>query len=171
MPIEQSPLAQRRQEPSALEVRDGLRPAVPAYGAIAVKAAEQHAPALAPRLAQDSQHPTKIGRITHRSFQRDKEAFKLGKIVALIVFDISYVDIADRARNSIDVRCLVGVVTGRHRSVKTASRYPGKSRKPSVLFCQRAGGKRGNRRRIEATAEQTTDRMGATYLPAHRDIE
>src|ERR1700722_13314122 len=98
MTIEQLPLAQRRQQPSVLEVGGGLRPAVPAYGAIAVKAAEQHAPALRTRQPQDRQHPTKIGRITHRAFQRDKEAFELGEIVAAVVFDIGATYIAPPPR-------------------------------------------------------------------------
>src|SRR5580704_6411230 len=171
MAIKQLPLAQSGRQPPALEVGDGLRPAVPAYGAIAVKAAEQDAPALRTRLAQGRQHPTEIGRITHRSFQRDEEALELGEIVATVVFDIGDVDIADHARNCLDVRCLVGVVTGWYRTVKTAPRHAGKSRKPAVLSRPRAGSERRHRGRIEAATEQASDRMGAAHLPAYRDIE
>src|ERR1700730_1898351 len=119
-------------------MRGHLRPAVPAYGAIAIKTAEQHAPALRAGAAQYRQNPTEIARVTHRALERDKEPLELGEVIALIALHIGDVDIAGRPCVRVDIGGLSAIVAGRHRTVEAAPRPPGEGDEPFVALGQRA---------------------------------
>src|ERR1700730_6024709 len=106
-------------------MRGHLRPAVPAYGAIAIKAAEQHAPVLRAGAAQYRQNPTEIARVTHRAFERDKETLELAALIALVALHIGDVDSAGGPCDRLDIGGFVGIVAGRRRTVEAAPRHAG----------------------------------------------
>ena len=152
-------------------MRGRLRPAAPADGRVAGEAAEQHPPTLRPRLPQQRQDPTEIGRIAHRPFERAEKPLKLGEIVGRVAAHIGDVDVPRRAGNRLDVRSFVGVGAVWERTGKPAPRHAGERDQPLVFLGERAGGKDRDRRGVEPAAEQAADRMDAAHLPAQRQIK
>src|SRR5262245_5072481 len=132
---------------------DRLRPTVPAYCVISIKAAQKHSEPLRAGPLKNGHAPTEVGRVADRAAQRNKEPFKLRKVTALIVAHIFDIYVADVLLNGIHIRGLVGVAAHRYRSVEIAARHTGESEQALVFFGQSAGGKRGNRRRIQPATE------------------
>jgi hypothetical protein len=152
-------------------VSDRLRPTVPAYGVIAVKAAEQHPPTLCTGTLKNSHHPTEIGRVAHRSIQGDKEPLKLREVVALIVAHVFDVDIAGLLLDGIDIRRFISVAAVRYGAIEITAGHTSEGDKPLVFFGEGAGGKYRDRGRIQPAAKKAPDRMSAAHLPAHRQIK
>src|SRR5215467_3786842 len=124
----------------------GLRPASPAYGIVSVQAAEENAPSLRVRTLQGGRHPAEIGRITHRSAERDKKSFKLREVVALIIANIFDVDIAGLLFDRLNIGSFIGIAAVGDGAVEPSAWYTSKGEKPLVLFCQGAGSEDGDRR-------------------------
>src|SRR5579862_3007036 len=120
--IIEAPLPEGREQPTLLQVRGCLCPAVPAYGAITVQAAQQDAAASRPRLAQNCQHPVEVARIAHRPFQSDKDSLECRKGTFRIVADIFDIDVAELPRNRLYVGGFVGIRSGRQAAVEAVLR-------------------------------------------------
>src|SRR5579863_5015365 len=109
----EAPLPQRSQQSSSFEMSGGLSPAVPAYSAVAVKAAKQDAATLRPRVAQDCQHPAEIAGVAYGAFQGDEDLLERRKGAARTVTHKIDIDVPEHLRNRFDVRGFVGIGAGR----------------------------------------------------------
>src|SRR5580698_6285518 len=167
----EAPLPQRSQQLSPFQMSGGLCPAVPAYGAVAVEAAEQDAATLRSRVAQDCQHPAEIAWIADGAFEGDEDLLERRKGAAFNVTHKIDVDVAERLRNCFDVRGFVSIGAGRQRAVEAMPRHAGERGKSPVLLAERAGGERTHRRRIQPAGDEAADGMGASELPAYGLIE
>src|SRR5262252_4427792 len=135
-----------QQQPAMQEMINRLRPAVPAYGIISIEPPQYHPAPLGPGTPQDGQRPPKVGRIAYRPVQRDKKAFKLVEIIALVIADVGDIYSRNSLPDRFDIWSLIGVVTAWHRTREPTPRHAGKRNESLIFFRERAGRKYRNRR-------------------------